>query len=147
MEINGIAHIQFTVNRFKETLPFYKKLLSFFEMKLIFEKESYYYCVGGRTGVAISQADSKYVHETFDQGRIGLHHVCFRLRQREDVDKLAGFVKEIGGKIIRSPAQQDHWAPGMYSVLFEDPEGLRIEANYVPGKGNLDPNVQLPKKW
>jgi len=23
-------------------------------------------------------------------------------------------------------------------VLFEDPDGIRIEANFVPGAGNLD---------
>ena len=26
-------------------------------------------------------------------------------------------------------------SPGYYSVLFEDPDGIRIEANFVPGKG------------
>ena len=29
------------------------------------------------------------------------------------------------------------WAPGYYSILFEDPDGIRLEANFVPGKGNL----------
>jgi len=147
MEINGIAHIQLTLNHFKEHLPFYKKLLGFFDMKLMFGSEDFYYCVGGRTGIAISPSDPKYRDEPFDQKRAGLHHLCFRLRQKDDVDKLADFIREIGGKVVRAPAQQDHWAPGMYSVLFEDPEGIRLEANYVPGKGNLDPSVDLPKKW
>ena len=29
------------------------------------------------------------------------------------------------------------WAPGYYSVLFEDPDGIRIEFNHVPGVGLL----------
>ena len=29
------------------------------------------------------------------------------------------------------------WAPGYYSVLFEDPDGIRLEVNHVPGKGLL----------
>ena len=29
------------------------------------------------------------------------------------------------------------FAPGYYSVLFEDPDGIRLEANFVPGKGLL----------
>jgi hypothetical protein len=30
-------------------------------------------------------------------------------------------------------------------VAFEDPDGIRLEVNHVPGKGNLDPTIQLPK--
>ena len=73
----------------------------------------------------------------FDQWRIGLHHFCFRLRSREDIDALHVAMKEIGANIIRAP-EQGPWAPGYYSILFEDPDGIRIEANFVPGRGNLD---------
>jgi len=69
------------------------------------------------------------------------------LRSREDVEALYQFVKKLDVKMIRKPQEDSHWAPGYYSILFEDPDGIRIEANYVPGKGNLDPTVSLPKKW
>ena len=29
------------------------------------------------------------------------------------------------------------WPPGYYSVLFEDPDDIRLEMNDVPGKGLL----------
>jgi hypothetical protein len=32
--------------------------------------------------------------------------------------------------------------PGYYSVLFEDPDGIRLEVNHVPGKGVFDPGVE-----
>ncbi len=35
------------------------------------------------------------------------------------------------------------WAPGYYSVLFEDPDGIRLEVNFVPGKGLLEPGVAM----
>ncbi|MBI2339643.1 MAG: VOC family protein [Deltaproteobacteria bacterium] len=147
MDINGIAHIQLTVTNLKKSLPFYKQLLEFFNMTRIFESDQYYYAVGGRTGVAISQASPDQADEKFVQTRVGLHHFCFRLRSREDVDLLHEFVKKTGAKIIRPPMQEDNWAPGYYSLLFEDPDGIRLEANFIPGKGNLDPKTQLPKKW
>lgn len=147
MQISGIAHIQLTVRNFKKSLPFYKKLLHFFEMTSMFENEKYYYCVGGRTGIAITPADPKYQDQPFDQKRAGLHHLCLRLKEREDVNRLYQFVQELGAKIIRPPQENNEWAPGYYSILFEDPDGIRIEANYVPGKGNLDPEVKLPKDW
>ena len=67
----------------------------------------------------------------------GLHHFCLRARSREDVDAVARFVEEIGAKIVHPAEESSQFAPGYYSVLFEDPDGIRIEVNYVPGKGAL----------
>jgi hypothetical protein len=33
---------------------------------------------------------------------------------------------------------------GALMGLFEDPDGIRLEVNHVPGKGNLDPSITLP---
>jgi hypothetical protein len=38
--------------------------------------------------------------------------------------------------IIRAP-REDQWAPGYYSTLFEDPDGIRLELDHVPGWGLL----------
>ena len=53
-----------------------------------------------------------------------------------DVDAIYQTALELKANIIRAP-QENHFAPGYYSVLFEDPDGIRIEANFVPGKGHL----------
>jgi len=34
-------------------------------------------------------------------------------------------------------ASEGHWAPGYYYVLSEDPDGIRLEVNHVPGQGVL----------
>jgi hypothetical protein len=34
--------------------------------------------------------------------------------------------------------------PGYYAVLFEDPDGIRLEVNHVPGRGLLEPGVERP---
>ena len=98
------------------------------------------YGVGGRTGITISRSQAPYDDEPFKQGRPGLHHFCFRARSRDDVDEIHQIAVEIGANIIHAP-QQDGFAPGYYSVLFEDPDGIRIEANHVPGKGLLAPGL------
>jgi hypothetical protein len=49
---------------------------------------------------------------------------------------LHDFLISIGTNIIRAP-REDSWAPGYYSLLFEDPDGIRLELNHVPGKGLL----------
>ena len=140
IDINGIAHIQITVQDMALAKPFYEKMLSAFGMECLVDTPQHYYCVGARTGVGIRQGhrDARY-----DQYHPGLHHVCFRARNRDSVDTLGVLVEPMGGKIITRP-QEDDWAPGYYSVLFEDPCGTRLEVNHVPGKGNLDPDVDLP---
>ena len=59
-----------------------------------------------------------------------------RARSREDVDAAADKVRAIGGHIDRGPMEGD-FAPGYYFFVFEDPDGIRLEVNFVPGKGLL----------
>jgi len=136
MEINGIAHIMLTVSRFDTCLPFYEKLLGFFGLVPVLKTDGFLYCVGGRTAVGIMQADDPYQSERFVQRRVGLHHVCFRARERADVDAVHDLVAGLGATIVHPP-EEGPWAPGYYSVLFEDPDGVRLEVNHVPGKGLL----------
>lgn len=143
MELNGIAHIQLTVADVERSIAFYEPLLHFFEMKTIAKTAEIFYCVGSRTGVAISRADPEYRGDRFVQRRIGLHHFCLRARSREDVDEIFAFVQRLGASIVHGP-EEDAFAPGYYSILFEDPDGIRIEVNHVPGKGHLDPKAKLP---
>jgi catechol 2,3-dioxygenase-like lactoylglutathione lyase family enzyme len=143
MQLNGIAHVYLTVSDFDACLPFYEKLLDFFEMRCLVRNDSLYYCVGSRTGIGIRRAGSEHRRTSFDPYRSGLHHLCFRARSREDVDGVHAFVARLGARIVHPP-REDEWAPGYYSVLFEDPDGIRLEVSFVPGQGNLDPSVQLP---
>ena len=75
---------------------------------------------------------------SFDQDTSGLHHFCFRARAKEDVDAIAAFIeKEVDANISHAPEDGSHFAPGYYSILFEDPDGIRVEVNHVPGKGHF----------
>jgi catechol 2,3-dioxygenase-like lactoylglutathione lyase family enzyme len=136
MEINGIAHLMLTVSNFEACQPFYERVLTFLGLKPVINTDGMLYCVGGRTAVGIMRAEERYRDEHFVQFRVGLHHVCFRARERQDVDTLYDFLKTLGAKIIHPP-EDGPWAPGYYSVLFEDPDGIRLEMNHVPGKGLL----------
>ena len=137
IDLNGIAHIQLTVRDVERSRPFYFRLLhELFGMVIQYDEPGTFYCIGGRTGVLIRAATVEHRDTAFDQWRIGLHHFCFRLRSREDIDILHQALSDIGAAIVRAP-ESGPWAPGYYSVLFEDPDGIRLEANYVPGTGNL----------
>ena len=135
MQLNGIAHIQLTVSDMERARAFWAPLFELFEMKILIDSEVYFYGIGSRTGLALSPADEGK-GEPFDQRRVGLHHLCLRAREREQVDEIHDVVVGLGATIVHPP-REDGFAPGYDSLLFEDPDGSRIEGNHVPGKGHL----------
>jgi catechol 2,3-dioxygenase-like lactoylglutathione lyase family enzyme len=140
MEINGMAHVILTVRDFAKAREFYGALLPFLGLKPVIDSSTYLYCVGGRTALGIRPASAEHAGEAYTQERSGLHHLCFRARSREDVDELHRFLVARHARIVHGP-EDGVWAPGYYSVLFEDPDGIRLEANFVPGRGLLEPGA------
>jgi catechol 2,3-dioxygenase-like lactoylglutathione lyase family enzyme len=137
VQINGLAHVQLTVDDLARSRAFWAPLLELFEMKVLFDLPDVFYAIGGRTGICLTPTDPAHKGDRFVQRRVGLHHLCFRLRSREDIDALHTFLVERGALVVHPP-EEGMWAPGYYSVLFEDPDGIRVEANFVPGRGHLE---------
>jgi len=143
IELNGIAHIQLTVNDWARCVPFWERLCHFFGMRTLIRSDQIVYCIGSRTGILVRGAPAGKDGGPFDQDRAGLHHFCFRARSREDVDAAHRFlVDELQAHIVHPP-EESGFAPGYYSVLFEDPDGVRVEVNHVPGKGHFGPGGRL----
>ncbi len=142
IEVNGMAHVILTVSQFDKAREFYMALLPFFGMKLVHDGADFCYHVGGRTAIGVRPCGERYAGERYDQLRVGLHHICLRARSREDVDRAGAKAAELGATIVRGP-QDGAWAPGYYYVLFEDPDGIRLEVNFVPGQGLLKEGVQF----
>lgn len=137
VSVNGIAHIQLTVNDYERCLPFWERLCQFLDMQTLIRGPEIVYCIGSRTGILVRSAPPDKRDRRFDQDRPGLHHLCFRARSREDVDAIHRFVADELQAHIVHPPEDGGFAPGYYSVLFEDPDGIRIEVNFVPGRGHL----------
>ena len=143
IEVNGIAHIQLTVNDPERGIPFWEDLCHFLQMKTLVRADELVYCIGSRTGILVRGAPLEKRNRGFDQETAGLHHLCFRSRNREDVDAVFEFVSERSeARVVHGPEEGD-WAPGYYSVLFEDPDGIRVEVNFVPGRGHFGPEGRL----
>lgn len=136
IEINGVAHTNIAVSNWSVCRGFYNRLLPFFGMKRVFDGADLVYHVGGRIAFAIQRCDPEFENDRFAQNSVGLHHHCFRARSREDVDRAHQHLIDIGAVIVHGP-EEGGWAPGYYSVLFEDPIGIRLEVNHVPGQGVL----------
>ena len=142
VDINGLAHVILTVTQYTKSRSFYTRLLPAFGMTLVHDGPDFCYHVGGRTAIGIRKCDPEFQDEQFQQYRVGLHHLCFRARSREDVDTTAKLAAGLGAKLVRGPEVRE-WAPGYYYVLFEDPDGIRLEVNFVPGSGLLKQDTKF----
>lgn len=136
IQINGVAHTIIAVSNFEVCREFYHKLMPFLGLSCVFDGDDYMYYVGGRTALGIGRCGTEHEGQRFVQNSVGLHHLCFRARTSDDVDALNVHLKSMDAKIVHAP-EPGSWAPGYYSVLFEDPIGTRLELNFVPGKGVL----------
>ena len=138
VEVNGIAHIQLTVRDPERCLPFWERFCHFLEMQTLIRNDDTVYCIGSRTGILVRAAPARQGEARFDPGRPGLHHFCFRARSREDVDAIHRFAAdELAARVVHPPREDARFAPGYYSLLIEDPDGIRVEVNHVPGRGHL----------
>lgn len=136
MSLNGVAHVILTAGDFKRSTDFWRQMIAYLDLKLVLDNDAMLYGVGGRTAIGIRTGSPENAGRRFDQGAPGLHHVCFRMRDRDAIDRVGAWLADKDVTIIHAP-QEEPWAPGYYSVLFEDPDGIRIEFNHVPGAGLL----------
>jgi catechol 2,3-dioxygenase-like lactoylglutathione lyase family enzyme len=142
MEINGVAHTFITAGNFPAARDFYAQLLPFLGLTIVADTANTFYGVGGRTGFGVHAPPPEHAGQRFRQGSVGLHHHCFRARERADVDEAHAFLVRIGAHIVHPP-REDGFAPGYYSVLFEDPDGTRLEIHHVPGRGLLAAGTRI----
>ena len=132
IEVNGIAHIQMTVNNIEQCMPFWEKLCHFLEMKTLIKNDTTLYCIGSRTGILIREAPEEKKNVSFDQDTSGLHHFCFRARSRGDIDAIYEFVKtELNPTFIHGPEEASHFAPGYYSTMYLARDILAMRAAWV----------------
>src|SRR5262249_2998605 len=134
-----MAHVILCVSDFGTARKFSERLLPALGMTPVCDTDKLFYCVGGRTAIRIQPGD---FGGRLLQGRVRLHHLCLRARPREEIAPFHALLREMDESIIHAP-QDGTWAPGYYSVLFEDPDGIRLEANFVPGAGVLAAGVKF----
>jgi catechol 2,3-dioxygenase-like lactoylglutathione lyase family enzyme len=53
--------------------------------------------------------------------------IAFWADSRDEVDRIAGLVREIGGQNLEGPEVCANYSPGYYAFFFEDPDGNKLE--------------------
>ena len=138
-EVIGIDHIYVSVSDLARSEAFYDRVLC---DALGFRKNAF--ALGGDPhvqyfnrlfGVVLRPARVQRAHEPYAPG---LHHFCLRVDSVEDVHAVAREL-QAGGVAATDARLYPEYADDYCATFFADPDGVRLEVNYVPGEGLLAP--------
>ena len=131
IEVNGMAHVILTVSQWEKARAFYGELLPFLGLQKVYDGNNFLYHVGGRTAVGIQRC----ARSTRASRSCRTASACITSAPRA----LARGCRQGRGQgsamgaIDRGPMEGD-WAPGYYYFVFEDPDGIRLEVNFIPAR-------------
>jgi len=141
-----IDHIQVTVKDMAVAEPFYDKLMPILGFDLSQK-------IKGR--VAANDFDVVEYHhpslifginsprEAFNKESVhrrkpgSLHHLAFKAKSREEVDRLYLKIKETGATIVNLPKLYPQHGDSYYALFFKDPNGIKYELVYEERKKTM----------
>jgi catechol 2,3-dioxygenase-like lactoylglutathione lyase family enzyme len=137
----SLYHVQLNVGDAARSLPFYRALFDHFEYRVLCETRELLGVTNGTTDIWLVETPSERRHTRFHRKNVGVNHLAFGVRRREDVDAFVGeFLQPRGlAPLYGSPREYPEYRAGYYAVFFEDPDRLKLEVAHVPGITNPDP--------
>lgn len=130
--VSGVHHVILTVNDLARSRSFYAALMPRLGYAALGEYGGGVGFLGAGGSFWIKEAAPEHRGATFSKDRVGLCEVAFRAEDRSHVDALAGEIPGFGGTILDAPREYPEYVPGYYAVFFADPDGIKLEAMYIP---------------
>ena len=127
IEVTGIDHLYVAVSDLRRAEEFYDpvmKLLDFRKGTKPIAGERHVHYFNRVTQYTIRQA--RPFAPAHDPYSPGLHHLCFRVESRADVDAAATALCGLGIE-ASEPRLYPEYADDYYATLFHDPDGIRLE--------------------
>jgi catechol 2,3-dioxygenase-like lactoylglutathione lyase family enzyme len=126
LDVTAVDHVYVAVRDLERSIAFYDAVMRFLGFKkgtgsIAGEPHAHYY--NRETQYSIRQARSAGDHDPY---RPGLHHLCFRVATRADVDAAAAGLRALG-IAASDPALYPEYAEDYYATFFADPDGIRLE--------------------
>lgn len=132
-----IDHLQITVKDMAVAVPFYDKLMPLLgfspekRSSAVIQEHEFHVVEYShpRLAFAITSPRGAFQSDGIHRRRPGsLHHLAFRARSREEVDRLHRELEAIGAAIVTPPREYPQYTPaGYYALFFKDLEGIKYE--------------------
>ena len=126
IEVGAVDHIYVAVSDLTRAEAFYDlvmRLLGFKKGTFRVAGERHLHYFNPVTQYTIRPAKRAVPHDPYAPG---LHHLCFRVASREQVDAAAAGLAALGISAT-PPKLYPEYADDYYATFFEDPDGIRLE--------------------
>ena len=125
----GVHHLRFTVSDLDRSIAFYTDVLGF-ELRVRFGPSSVF-LHDGTVGLGLNTPwhELSPAEERFDEARVGMDHVGFRVGSADDVRKAAEHLDAHG--IAHSEVKPGR-IPDSLLVVFRDPDNIQLEYYFTP---------------
>ena len=134
--IIGIHHLGLTVSDVERSAQWYEDVLGFARIGGLgvatTERRKVYLRHAGldiRLGLVEHSSSSK---RPFDETESGLDHLSFEVPTRDDLERWASRLQELG--VAFSPIAASHVIPGAAVLVFRDPDNIQLELYTDPTK-------------
>jgi glyoxylase I family protein len=114
MQILGIHHIELTVANLARSKAFYERLPGF---KVVAEYPNFVMFYNGHLYLGLTDHKGKQTSDRFAETNVGLDHVSFAVKSKEDLEEAA---KLYNGEIKKL-------SNGLYVLAFRDPDNIQLE--------------------
>jgi catechol 2,3-dioxygenase-like lactoylglutathione lyase family enzyme len=121
--------VRLTVSDFARSLRFYTEVLGFTISRQFNETSALLH--DGTMGLGINTPwhEISAAEQRFDEARVGLDHLAFRVASTAEVEQAAQHLDEHG--IAHSEVKPGR-LPGSCLVVFRDPDNVQLEYYYSP---------------
>lgn len=132
----SVYHVQPNVSDPQRSIPFYTALLEYFEYRTIMVTRDFMGMTNGTTDFWLIETLPEHKSPPFHRKRTGLNHLAFGAESREAVDTFYHEFLVARGipPLYGPPREYPEYAAGYYGVFFEDPDRLKLELAFVPGR-------------
>lgn len=83
--------------------------------------------IAGHTYIVLVQAEEKYLDPAYHRRRVGLNHLAFHARSRDQVDRITAQLRERGVTILYQDQPTSAGGSAHHVVFFEEPDRIKIE--------------------
>jgi len=126
-----LSHIEINVSHYANSIRFYDMILSPLGWKrFLCTTDCTVYC-DGVLKIILSPTENKFKDAGFHRKRIGLNHIALYAYSKKEVDFFYEEVlrkNNIASLYQEGPDGDDNY----YSVLFEDPDRMKLEVVFSP---------------
>ena len=125
VDVGAVDHVYVAVSDLARSEAFYDgvmRLLGFKKGTAPIAGERHLHYFNRVTQYSIRPARSAGPHDPY---RPGLHHLCFRVGSRAEVDEVATGLASLG-VAATPPALHPEYADDYYATFFTDPDGIRL---------------------